>query len=46
MFNDYKNCLFKNEIILESQKRFRSEAHCVYSIKYKVCENEMLSKYK
>ena len=46
MFNDYKNCLFKNKIILESQKRFRSEAHCVYSIKYKVCENKMLSKYK
>ena len=30
-FNDYKNCLFKNEIILKSQKRFKSEAHCVYT---------------
>ena len=30
-FNDYKNCLFKNEIILKSQQRFKSEAHSVYS---------------
>ena len=30
-FNDYKNCLFKNEIILKSQQRFKSEAHCVYT---------------
>ena len=30
-FNDYKNCLFKNEIILKSQQRFNSEAHCVYT---------------
>ena len=29
-FNDYKNCLFKNEIILKSQQRFKIEAHCVY----------------
>ena len=29
-FNDYKNCLFKNEIILKSQQRFKSEAHCVF----------------
>ena len=29
-FNDYKNCLFKNEIILKSQQRFISEAHNVY----------------
>ena len=28
-FNDYKNCLFKNEIILKSQQRFKSEEHCV-----------------
>ena len=26
-FNDYKNCLFKNEIILKLQQRFKSEAH-------------------
>ena len=30
-FNDYKECLFKNEIILKSQQRFKSEAHCVYT---------------
>ena len=30
-FNDYKNCLFKNEIILKSQQRFKSEAHNVYT---------------
>ena len=26
-FNDYKNCLLNNEIILKSQQRFKSEAH-------------------
>ena len=31
MFNDYKNCLFKNEIMLKSQQRFKSEAHNVYT---------------
>ena len=30
-FNDYKNCLFKNEIIPKSQQRFKSEAQCVYT---------------
>ena len=30
-FNDYENCLFKNEIILKSQQRFKSEAHYVYT---------------
>ena len=30
-FNDYKNCLFKNEIILKSQQRLKSEGHCVYT---------------
>ena len=30
-FNDYKNCLFKNEIILKSQQRFKSEGHWVYT---------------
>ena len=28
-FNDYKDCLFKNKIILKAQQRFNSEAHCV-----------------
>ena len=30
-FNDYKDCLFKKKIILESQQRFKSEAHNVYT---------------
>ena len=30
-FNDYKNCIFKNGIILKSQQRFKSEAPCVYT---------------
>ena len=30
-FNDYKNCIFKNEIILKSQQRFKSEGHWVYT---------------
>ena len=32
-FDDYKNCLFKNEIILKSQQRFRSAVHCVHAEK-------------
>ena len=30
-FYDYKNCLFKNEVILKSQQIFESEAHNVYT---------------
>ena len=30
-FNDYKYYLFKNEIILKSQQRFKTEAHNVYT---------------
>ena len=30
-FNDFKDCLFKNEIVLKSQQRLKSEAHCVYA---------------
>ena len=26
-FNDYKNCLLNNQIILKSQQGFKSEAH-------------------
>ena len=29
-FNDYKNCLLNNEIILKSKQRLKSEAHNVY----------------
>ena len=30
-FNGYKNCLSKNETILKSQQRFKSEAHNLYT---------------
>ena len=30
-FNDFKDCLLNNEIILKSQQRFRSERHDVYT---------------
>ena len=30
-FNDYKNCLLNNEIILKSQQRFKSERHDAYT---------------
>ena len=32
-FNDYKDCLFKNEIILKQQQIFKNEAHNVYTEK-------------
>ena len=30
-FNDYKDCLLNNEIILKSQQRLKSERHDVYT---------------
>ena len=30
-FNDYKKCLFNNELILKSQQRFISKKHDVYT---------------
>ena len=30
-FNDYKDCLLNNEIMLKSQQRFKSEKHDVYT---------------
>ena len=30
-FNDYKNCLLNNEVVLKSQQRFRSKGHDVYT---------------
>ena len=30
-FNDYKKCLFNNELILKSQQRFISKKHVVYT---------------
>ena len=31
MFENYKDCLFKDKIILKSQKRFKSHHHNVYT---------------
>ena len=30
MCNDYKNCLFKNNIILKLQQRFKNKAYNAY----------------
>ena len=30
-FNDYKDCLLNNEIVLKSQQRFKSQRHDVYT---------------
>ena len=30
-FNDYKDCVLNNEIVLKSQQRFESERHDVYT---------------
>ena len=30
-FNDYKNCVLNDEIILKTQQRFKSEVHNVYT---------------
>ena len=30
-FNDYKDCLLNDEVILKSQQRFKGEAHNVYT---------------
>ena len=30
-FNDYKDCILKNEIVLKSQQRLKSESHNVYT---------------
>ena len=32
-FDDYKNCLLNNEVILKLQQRFKGEAHNVYTEK-------------
>ena len=75
MFENYKDSLFNDKIILKSQQRFKSDCHNVYTEEinkialssnddkrlqtfdkittypygtnaFKVCESEMLSKYK
>ena len=30
-FNDYKNCLLKDEIVLKLQQRFKNKGHDVYT---------------
>ena len=30
-FNDYKDCLLNNKVVLKSQQRFKSERHHVYT---------------
>ena len=30
-FDDYKNCLLSNQIVLKSQQRFKNESHDVYT---------------
>ena len=30
-FDDYKNCLLNDEIVLKSQQRFKSKGHDVYT---------------
>ena len=30
-FNDYKDCLLNNDVIKESQQRFKSEKHNLYT---------------
>ena len=32
-FNDYKNCLLNDKVVLKSQQRFKSERHYVYTEK-------------
>ena len=32
-FNDYKNCLLNDKVVLKSQQRFKSESHDVYTEK-------------
>ena len=45
-FNDYKDCLLNNEIILKSQQRFKSEAHNVYTEEINNIElRSMMMKY-
>ena len=31
MFENYKDCLFNNEILLKTQQRFKSDPHEVYT---------------
>ena len=44
-FNDYKDCLLNNEIILKSQQRFKSEANNVYTEDYKINDDKRLQTF-
>ena len=42
-FNDYKNCVLNNKVVLKSQQRFKSERHNVYTEKVNkiaLCSND------
>ena len=54
-FNDYKNCVLNNKVVLKSQQRFKSESHNVYTEDVnkialsrndnkRLCRTELLSK--
>ena len=30
-FNDYKNCVLNNKVVLKSRQRFKSEVHNAYT---------------
>ena len=40
-FNDYKNCLLNDKVVLKSQQRFKSERHDVYTEKGNKCRKSM-----
>ena len=40
-FNDYKNCLLNDKVVLKSQQRFKSERHDVYAEKGNKCRKSM-----
>ena len=45
-FNDYKDCLLNNEIVLKSQQKFNSERHDVYTDEINKIELSMIKEYK
>ena len=34
MFKNYKNCLFKDKVILKSQQKIKSDHHKVYTVDF------------
>ena len=45
-FNDYKDCLLNNEIVLKSQQKFKSERHDVHTEEINKIELSMIKEYK